>query len=219
MTPRKSVYIKASNNTEMMESQPQGEVFKNQTKEQMGCKYMGAQLLTGITSALPFANIDFAYGPRLGTSFYLYFAISRESVKEIESESVTGGNEKVLIIDDDPVQNEVASRLLQKLGYRVHTALSGELAVEHLKKHREDILILDMVMSPGINGAETYRQALEINPEQKAIILSGFVENDRVKQAISLGAGAFIRKPLTLKSLAATVRKELNREVRGPSKS
>jgi DNA-binding NarL/FixJ family response regulator len=70
-----------------------------------------------------------------------------------------------------------------------------------------------MLMPGGIDGAETYRQILEVNPVQKAIILSGFSESDRVLEAQKLGAGAFVRKPITKQVIAAAVRTELNRKV------
>ena len=149
-----------------------------------------------------------------GTTFYLYFPITRETVDEQESEQIAGGSEAVLIIDDDEIQRNVSLRLLEKLGYKATAVESGEKAVEFLKENPQDLLILDMVMPPGIDGAETYRQVLEINPEQKAIIVSGFSETERVLEAQKLGAGAFIKKPLTNRTIALAVRKELDREVK-----
>ena len=66
-------------------------------------------------------------------------------------------------------------------------------------------------MPDGMDGVETYRKALEINPSQKAIIVSGYAETDRIDTALKLGAGVFLRKPLTLKALAIAARKELNK--------
>jgi DNA-binding NarL/FixJ family response regulator len=66
-------------------------------------------------------------------------------------------------------------------------------------------------MEPGMDGMTTYRKILEINPDQKAIIASGYSETRRVKETITMGAGAYIRKPYTLITLAKAVRKELDR--------
>ena len=63
----------------------------------------------------------------------------------------------------------------------------------YLKTNRVDLLVLDMIMDPGMDGLETYQRVLEINPKQKAIIVSGFSETDRVKKAQELGAGAYER--------------------------
>ncbi len=148
-----------------------------------------------------------------GTSFYLYFPVTREDVTEEEVERMMGGTEAVLVVDDDAVQREVSLQLLTKLGYKVSTVESGEQAVEFLRDNPQDLVVLDMVMPGGIDGTETYRQFTEFSPGQRAIILSGFSESDRVLEAQKLGAGTFVRKPVTRKALAAAVRAELSREV------
>ena len=66
-------------------------------------------------------------------------------------------------------------------------------------------------MDPGIDGLETYEKVLEINPIQKAVIVSGFSESDRVKEAHRIGAGAYVRKPYILERLGMAVRRELDR--------
>jgi two-component system cell cycle sensor histidine kinase/response regulator CckA len=146
-----------------------------------------------------------------GTSFYVYFPITRESMDSQDSSEICGGSETILVVDDDEIQREVSSQLLAKLGYEVNTIDSGEKALEFLKETPQDLVILDMVMPPGIDGAETYRQMLKTSPNQKAIILSGFSESDRVFEAQRLGAGAFVKKPVTRQIIAAAVRTELNK--------
>ncbi len=149
-----------------------------------------------------------------GTSFYLYFPVTREVAEEDRSEPSGGGTEKVLIVDDDEMQRQISLHILTKLGYRVSVVESGEKAVEFLRENSQDLVILDMLMPGGIDGAETYRQILEVNPDQKAIILSGFSESDRVLEAQKLGAGAFVRKPITKDVIAAAVRTELDQQVK-----
>lgn len=146
-----------------------------------------------------------------GTTFYLYFPITREAIEKIEDDRIIGGTENVLVVDDDPIQREVALKLLAKLGYKAHAVDSGEKALDFIKENPQDLILLDMIMPEGIDGAEAYKRALEINPNQKAIIVSGYTETDRVKEAQNLGAGSFVRKPLTLKTIAHVVRKELDR--------
>lgn len=149
----------------------------------------------------------------VGTSFYLYFPITKEKIEKINSEKLNIGTEKILVVDDDDIQREVSTQLLKKLGYKVNAVTSGEQAVEFLKENPQDIVILDMVMSPGIDGTETYRQILETNSQQKAIIVSGFSESDRVFEAQKLGVGAFVKKPFTKSTIAAAVRAELDRKI------
>jgi two-component system cell cycle sensor histidine kinase/response regulator CckA len=66
-------------------------------------------------------------------------------------------------------------------------------------------------MDPGMDGLDTYLQILEIHPQQKAIIVSGFSETERVIKAQELGAGAYVKKPYVLEKLGLAVRKELVR--------
>jgi len=146
-----------------------------------------------------------------GTSFYIYFPITRESKDGQDPNEACGGSETILVVDDDVVQREVSAQLLKKLGYEVNTIENGEKAVEFLRENPQDLVILDMIMPGGIDGTETYRRALEVCPDQKAIIVSGFSESDRVFEAQKLGAGAFVRKPITKNNIAAAVRTELDR--------
>jgi PAS domain S-box-containing protein len=152
-----------------------------------------------------------------GTSIYVYFPITREGLDSRDGRQVVGGDETVLVIDDDEVQRDVTLKLLQSLGYYATAVNNGEKAVELLKNNSFDILVLDMIMPGGIDGAETYQQTLEINPTQKAVIVSGYAEGDKVQNAQSMGAGAYIRKPITRKSLGAAVRMELDKEIKTPA--
>lgn len=68
-----------------------------------------------------------------------------------------------------------------------------------------------MIMAPGIDGLETYQRILEINPEQRAILVSGFSETDRVREAQQLGAGAYVRKPYVREKIGLAIRQELDR--------
>ncbi len=130
---------------------------------------------------------------------------------KIPVEQYRGRGEKVLVVDDIAEQREVASGLLEKLGYRVHSVSSGEEAVKYLKDNRVDILVLDMIMAPGMDGMETYRRILEIHPKQKAILVSGFTETDRVRKAQILGAGTYVKKPYVMETIGLAIRKELER--------
>jgi len=108
-------------------------------------------------------------------------------------------------------QREIAFRILKKLGYSVTSVSSGEEAVDYLKDNSADLLVLDMIMEPGIDGLETYKGILEFYPEQKAIIVSGFSETERVSEAQRLGAGAYIKKPFLLEKIGLAVRAELDK--------
>ena len=150
-----------------------------------------------------------------GASFMVYFPITREEISaEIESTdllALAGKGETILCVDDMPEQRQLLQAMLSRLNYHVETASSGEAALEILRTHDVDLVILDMIMDPGMDGLETYRRILRLSPGQKAIIASGFAENERVRKAQQLGAGAYLRKPYVLQALARAVREELAR--------
>jgi len=85
-------------------------------------------------------------------------------------------------------------------------------AIDYLKNNSADLLVLDMIMDPGIDGLETYKRILEFHPNQKAIIVSGFSETERVKEAQRLGAGAYVKKPFSLERIGLAVRAELDKK-------
>ncbi len=87
----------------------------------------------------------------------------------------------------------------------------GEEAAEYLKDHKVELIVLDMIMDPGMDGLETYRRILEITPGQKAVIVSGYSETDQVKEAQRLGAGAYIKKPYVAEKIGLAIRHELGR--------
>jgi PAS domain S-box-containing protein len=150
-----------------------------------------------------------------GTTFTLYFPVTRKELAKDKSllsiEEYMGKGESILVVDDVEEQREIASGILSKLGYSVTSVSSGEEAVDYLKDNSADLLVLDMIMDPGIDGFETYKRILELHPNQKAIIVSGFSETDRVKEAQRLGAGAYVKKPYLLEKIGMAVRDELDR--------
>ena len=150
-----------------------------------------------------------------GAAFNLYFPASRQQyAKDSEQQSIEtyiGKGESILVVDDVEIQRDIATALLAKLGYVVTAVSSGAEAVAFVKNQKVDLLILDMIMEPGIDGLETYQKILEIHPGQKAIIASGFSETDRVKEMHKLGAGAYIKKPYTLEKIGTAVKSELKK--------
>ncbi len=150
-----------------------------------------------------------------GTTFTLYFPVTRKELASDKSllsiEDYLGKGESILVIDDVRGQREIASGMLGKLGYFVTSVSSGEEAVEYLKTKSADLLILDMIMDPGMDGLETFKRILDMHPEQKAIIASGYSETERVKEAQRLGAGEYIKKPYTLEKIGLAVKKKLKK--------
>jgi CheY-like chemotaxis protein len=148
--------------------------------------------------------------------FTLYFPVTREDITAeaaaISISEYMGKGESILVVDDVKEQRDLAAGMLRKLNYNVSSVSSGEEAIAYLKEHKIDLLVLDMIMDPGMDGLDTYRNVLEIHPRQKAIIVSGFSESDRVITAQALGAGAYVRKPYVIEKLGLAVKTELDRK-------
>lgn len=117
-----------------------------------------------------------------------------------------GKGESILVVDDIQEQREIATTLLSSLGYSVDQVSSGEEAIKYIKTNRVDLLLLDMVMEPGLDGLDTFRCIKKINPDQKAVIVSGFSETERIKEAQSLGVGKYVKKPYSLEKIGVTLR-------------
>lgn len=150
-----------------------------------------------------------------GTSFALYFPISDGKVsgksKQNHATFLRGKGEVILVIDDDPLQCTLAQDMLEYQGYTVACSQSGEDAINYLQENKVDLVLLDMLMGPGMNGRQTYERICEIRPGQKAVIASGFSESEDVKAALRMGAGEFIKKPYSMQVLARAVKKGLEK--------
>jgi len=159
--------------------------------------------------------IDLKSAEGKGTEITLYFPVTRKVFSqdaELASiQDVMGNGEAILVVDDIQEQRHIAAEILEKLNYAVTTMPSGEEAIEYLRDHTTDLLVLDMIMEPGIDGLETYKKILKIHPGQRSIIASGYSESARVKEAQLLGAGTYVKKPYLLEKFGRAIRTELDR--------
>lgn len=152
-----------------------------------------------------------------GTIFELYFPVTYAAVskkeKAIGIEEFKGHGERILVIDDMLEQREILNVLLAELGYSVTCVSRGEEAVNYMKENGTEVqlLILDMIMEGGMDGLDTYKEILKIKPGIRAVIASGFSETVRVKEAVQLGAGAYIKKPYTLEKIGLALKIELEK--------
>ncbi len=148
------------------------------------------------------------------TVFTIYIPVTRKKIAKAELlslESYMGNGESILIVDDIEEQREIASQMLKQLNYHVETVSSGEGAEEYIKSHVADLIVMDMIMDPGIDGCEAYKRIIRLNPNQRAIIASGFSKSVRVRETLRLGANQYIQKPYSMEALGAAVQKALKK--------
>jgi two-component system, cell cycle sensor histidine kinase and response regulator CckA len=152
------------------------------------------------------------------TFFTLYFPFPDKTQKtglKMETYSLytisdySGNNEAILVVEDMQSQQKIAVNMLRRLNYKVFAVSTGEEAIACAGRHKIDLVVLDMNLSAGLNGCETYEQLLLIDPKIKAIITSGLEKSEEIKKAKALGAGDFIKKPISLQTLGLAIKKEL----------
>jgi PAS domain S-box-containing protein len=150
-----------------------------------------------------------------GTTIELYFPVTRKTTRSVDApislEDYKGEGQTILVVDDVKEQREIAAKILSQLGYLVETAGNGQEAVQYFESKSTDLIVLDMIMPPGIDGLETYKRIIAKHPQQKAIIASGFSETARVREAQKLGAGRYVKKPYTIEKIGMAVKSELSK--------
>ncbi len=148
-----------------------------------------------------------------GTTFHLYFPKTDQPLQskngQMPMDKLRGNKESILVIDDEAQQLDIAGRILNTLNYDAHCVQSGEEAVAYLAKNRVDLILLDMIMSPGLSGLDTFKRIIELHPNQKAVIVSGFAASEEVRMVQILGARGFLKKPYSIQELGESVKEEL----------
>ena len=148
------------------------------------------------------------------TQFQVYLPVTTETIiPQIQSEkkeNLRGNGEHILVVDDELHLRDIANLILTNMGYKVDTVSSGEAAIGYVKDHHVDLLIIDMLMEPGINGLKTYEEILKLHPNQRAIIASGYSESSDVRATLELGANGFIKKPYSIHQLGLAVKEALH---------
>ncbi|NCC25609.1 MAG: transporter substrate-binding domain-containing protein [Deltaproteobacteria bacterium] len=153
--------------------------------------------------------------PGRGTTFRIYWPAADEtdavSDRSLEEASPGGGDETILVVDDEPEIRELTAETLEALGYTVLVAASGEEALEIFRRQGNGIglVLLDLNM-PGLGGQKCLAALREIDPGVRVVIASGYAATDHRSQALASGAWGFIAKPYRMRELADVVRSSLD---------
>ncbi len=155
--------------------------------------------------------------PNTGTTFKIYLpALEQDGHWRKMSDRehyIRGGNETILLVDDEDYIRELGTELLTDAGYKVITATDGENGLEIYRKQlqRIDLVILDLVI-PGMGGKRCYEEILKINPRAKILIVSGYSADGPGKEALEAGARGFVGKPFDVSHMLDTVREILDQD-------
>ena len=150
-----------------------------------------------------------------GTTVKIYIpAFENTEIKKITETSKdisVSKNELILIIDDDELILEMLSDLLDFLGYRSIMALDGFEGIDLYLKNIDEVklVISDMVM-PKMDGFETIKSLLKINPNLKIIMASGFETKYKIDKVMEMGVSDFLEKPYNTEKLLYAINKALS---------
>lgn len=159
-----------------------------------------------------FINVSSEMGK--GTTFEIYLPASDQELVEETSgpdrHGIQYGQETVLLVDDEAIIIDVGQKMLERLGYRVLIARSGDEALEVYGKQGKEIalVILDMIM-PGMGGGETYDRMKAIDGGVRVLLSSGYSIEGQAKEIMDRGCKGFIQKPFSLYGLSMKIREAL----------
>lgn len=153
--------------------------------------------------------------PGMGSIFKIYLPIidaSEQAQEKEPQEGFQGGNETVLLAEDEKEVREVNRSVLEEFGYRVIEAVDGADAVRRFIENRDeiDILLFDLIM-PQKNGREAYEEIVRVKPGIKAIFLSGYAADMMRSRGLIGAAMEFICKPVSPGELLKKVREALDK--------
>jgi PAS domain S-box-containing protein len=153
--------------------------------------------------------IRVASEPGRGASFTIHFPASDKPLEEEPAPrpEMDGGQETILVADDEDLVRDVTREMLESLGYRVLTARDGEeaLALYRSEESRIDLVILDLIM-PGMGGGEVYDALRVHDPTVRVILSSGYSLDGKARQIMKRGIREFIQKPFRFEDLARKIR-------------
>jgi CheY-like chemotaxis protein len=147
-----------------------------------------------------------------GATFNIYLPASKKKVEKEKRplENLLKGEETILLVDDEEVVINVNRMVLERLGYRVFMARSGQEAIEIYQNNKDgiDLVILDMIM-PGMGGESAFDILKSINPELKVLLSSGYSLNGQATKIMERGCQGFIQKPFSIGDISHKIREVL----------
>jgi len=116
----------------------------------------------------------------------------------------------ILIVDDEPVARQSLSEILRLEGYSVNAVPNGQAAVEYVRTHPVDLMIVDLRM-PGMDGLEVVQVVNSVSPETEVVLLTAFGTTESAIQALRLRVHDYLLKPAPPSQVVNTVKKGLFR--------
>ncbi len=185
------------------------------TKEDKGGTGMGLSTVYGIVKN--HGGLVTVYSEEgEGSTFKLYLPTVEgaiEAVTPVVERVGFGGDETILIIDDEPIVKDMLGDYLKDKGYQVFFAENGQEGIEIFSQSKDeiDLVVLDLIM-PKLGGKEAFFRLKEIDPDVKVLFTSGYSENGQAYEILELSAEGFMQKPFPLREFAEKIREILDRK-------
>jgi len=184
------------------------------TKEKGKGTGMGLSVVHGIVNRMG-GGIRVNSEPGKGTEFNVYIPVGKSSSEEDKrqvKQSIQGGTEQILLVDDEEAIITMEKQMLERLGYKVTSRTSSIEALEAFRAnpHKFDLIITDIAM-PNLSGDKLAVELIKIRPDIPILLCTGFSEKIPQKKAASLGIKDFLMKPIAGKDLAQKIRKVLDK--------
>lgn len=149
-----------------------------------------------------------------GTTFDLYLPASDKAIPVTEEAALLTGEGKILLMDDERMLREMAVDMLEALGYKAESAKDGAEAIEMYSKaigseKPYDAVILDLTIPGGVGGKEAVKKLLEIDPELKAIVFSGYSDSPVMSNYREYGFKGVMAKPFDFQTLGTVLNEVL----------
>jgi CheY-like chemotaxis protein len=179
------------------------------TRGDKGGSGLGMSVVFGIVKGHG-GYIDVKSTPGEGTEINVFFPASmkREELLYKETVESSGGTETLLIIDDEEAILKMAKTILEESGFNIYTTTSGKKGIETFKENDIDLVILDIKM-PEMDGKEVLKKLMEVDPEVKILLSSGYSEEDEHHDLLRMGAKGFIGKPFVIDKLLIKIHEVL----------
>jgi signal transduction histidine kinase/CheY-like chemotaxis protein len=214
LKPGNYVLLSITDNGRGMDEQTRARSFEPFFTTKFQGRGLGMAAVYGIVKKHGgFVYVDSVAGDGTTVSIYLKGAKSEPSVAEKVEALEIQRSGTALIVEDEHLVMEVNRAIVEKLGYRVLEARTGEEAIELIKSHegRIDFVLLDVIL-PDMDGSHIYPRLVEIRPGIKVIVCSGFALDGPARQILESGAESFVQKPFTMAALSAVLKKIFNED-------
>jgi signal transduction histidine kinase/CheY-like chemotaxis protein len=214
LKPGNYVLLSITDNGRGMDEQTRERIFEPFFTTKFQGRGLGMAAVYGIVKKHGgFIYVDSVAGDGTTVSIYLKGTKSKPSVAEKVEAFEIQRSGTALIVEDEHLVMEVNRAIVEKLGYHVLEARTGKEAIALVKRYegRIDFVLLDVIL-PDMDGSHIYPQLVEVRPEIKVIVCSGFALDGPARQILESGAESFVQKPFTMAALSAVLKKIFNED-------